>query len=110
MRAIDNVSASDVVRRLKRLGAIGVLTAADLPDLDTQRGRVLALMSDLRWHFADEIREVAGGSEGLRRLRELRDIPGLDIARRRIVKGRYWQYKLVHDQFYVRNTQSELPF
>ena len=44
----------------------------DMKALGAGKKRVLKLMLDGQWHTAAEIRGVAGGSEGLRRLRELR--------------------------------------
>jgi len=76
------------------LGGEGILTPSDLPDLDTQRWRVLELVADGQWHLAPEIVEAAGGSEGLRRLRELRRIPFVAIERKRIEDRRLWAYRL----------------
>lgn len=57
------------------------------------RARVLALLSDLQWHDGPQIcAPGVGGSEGLRRLRELRQ-SGHQIEKRQISPGT-WQYRL----------------
>ena len=80
---------------IRRLGGIGILTPEDLPALDSQRGRVLALMADGKWHRSLAILDAAGGTEGLRRMRELRRIPYIDVERQRGPIGRLWLYRLV---------------
>ena len=63
------------------------------PRLGTARGRVLALLDDLQWHTAQAITDPAvGGSEGLRRMRELR-ARGYSIDKRRATAG-VWEYRL----------------
>lgn len=78
---------------IKRLGGDGILSRQDVNHLKNQRARVLYLMLDGNWHSAQEILEFAGGSEGLRRLRELRDIPNVTIERKRSL-GRAFFYRL----------------
>jgi len=71
------------------------LNPADYGALDGGRRRVLSLMMDLKWHSAFEIRRVAGGSEGLRRLRELRK-KGFYIEKRRLkAERRHFEYRLI---------------
>jgi len=65
----------------------------DMADLAAGRGRVLDLMADGQWHTADEIRAVARGSEGLRRLRELRHRH--TIEKRRVRDSRLFEYRMV---------------
>ena len=80
---------------IKRLGGQGILQRSDVKDLKSQRAKVLHLMLDGRWHKAGEILEVSGGREGLRRLRELRDIPHASIEKaKKIVGGRDFWYRL----------------
>lgn len=63
------------------------------PRLDSARGRVLHLMLDRQWHPAPAICDPAvGGSEGLRRLRELRS-EGWWVEKRRATEG-VWEYRL----------------
>lgn len=61
----------------------------------TNLQRVLNLMLDGKWHTADEIREV-GGSEGLRRLRELKSpcFGEMSYEEKEIKNGLY-QYRLL---------------
>lgn len=80
---------------IARLGAWGILTPSDIPSLQTQTGKVLDLMSDMCWHQASEIRFKAGGSEGLRRLRELRNLKGYDVEMQRRGMSRDFWYRLV---------------
>lgn len=89
------VSSATPEEIIRDLGAIGILQPEDLPDLASQRGKVLDLMSDGRWHSTEEILQAAGGSEGLRRLRELRKLPHVIIERFRQPIWRQWLYRLV---------------
>ena len=80
------------------LGGEGLLTGADLAELNEGARRVGALMADGDWHNAIEIRAVAGAgedsaSEGLRRLRELRAIPGVSLQRKSL-GNRLWAYRV----------------
>ena len=61
----------------------------------TRRGRVLNLMSDYGWHSTVDICAVdVGGTEGCRRLRELR-AKGYTIAKRKKIDSTQYEYKLV---------------
>lgn len=80
--------------RILSLGGIGILNPRDLPDLDSQKGQVLKYMLDQKWHAGPDIVFVAGGSEGLRRLRELRTMPHISIDRKRITERRCFAYRL----------------
>ena len=60
-----------------------------------RRGTVLALMLDRQWHSTAEIENVAiGGSQGTRRLRELR-ADGWRIEKRPKANSTQWEYRLV---------------
>lgn len=73
-------------------GASGI-TGTDMKELGAGRKRVLQLMLDGRWHSAEEIRQAAQGSEGLRRLRELKT--RYQIDKRRIAsEKRHYEYRL----------------
>ena len=74
---------TEVYRALLKIGGEGILTLDDLPKLTNQRKRVFLHLVDGRWHSGPEIVRIAEGSEGLRRLRELREIPWVAIDRRR---------------------------
>lgn len=85
--------------QLSLLGAHGILTDSDVPELNAAVGRVLMLMSDQAWHTSEEIKNVAGkdgipASEGLRRMRELRRY-GCEIERRRSENGRLFEYRMI---------------
>lgn len=74
------------------------LTHKDMKELGAGKRRVLALMFDHQWHSAAEIRDVAQGSEGLRRLRELKS--HYTIEKRRIAsEKRHYEYRLVSEKF-----------
>jgi len=83
------------------LGGVGILDDRDLRELNAGAQRVAQLMVDGRWHTAEEIKLAAGdgvttASEGLRRARELRDLPGVALIKRRMPgHRRRWQYRLV---------------
>jgi hypothetical protein len=62
--------------------------------LNTQTGKVLKLMLDMKWHEAWEILEVAGGTEGLRRMRTLRTLPRVEIHKRKSFGSRGFAYRL----------------
>lgn len=75
-----------------------MLTPQDKRDLNAGEKRVCDLMTDGKWHGADEIRIAAGtdgmpASEGLRRLRALRK--DFDIEKRRVNDSRFYEYRLV---------------
>jgi|TARA_R110000765_G_scaffold112984_1_gene205228 hypothetical protein len=69
------------------------LSSEDWVDLRTGRARVRDLLLDGAWHSADKIRRTAGGSEGLRRLRELRQ--DYLIEKRRISGSRHYEYRMI---------------
>ena len=79
---------------IKKLGGEGILSRQDVNSLKSQRYRVLWLMLDGKWHTAADIISIAGGSEGLRRLRELREIPNAEIERKRQLTSRNFLYRL----------------
>ena len=89
---MDKVKQWDYI---KKLGGAGILRRSDLEDLSNQRTRVLWLMLDGLPHTASEIIKVSGGREGLRRMRELREIPYVTIQRDRGV-GRDFTYCLIY--------------
>lgn len=80
------------------LGGEGILNDQDLVELSEGAKRVAVLLGDGQWHSADAIRMAAGkggipASEGLRRARELRDIEGVTLERRR-GEGRLFEYRV----------------
>ena len=81
---------------IQRLGAQGTLQINDLPNPESQTGKVLVLMADYCWHTGKEILKVSKGTEGLRRLRELRNLPDFDLeVRNSKVFSNIYEYKLV---------------
>ena len=68
----------DAAARLSiaKLGGEGILHIDDLPALGSQRRAVFAFLMDGKWHRGTHILDIAGGTEGLRRMRELRKLPG----------------------------------
>ena len=80
--------------RIKAIGAEGILEEEDLPSLDSQREKVRQLMLDGQWHSGPEILETAGGTEGMRRLRELR-AKGYTVEKARdSLNRRFWWYRM----------------
>ena len=61
--------------------------------LDSAKGRVLKLLQDRQWHTTAEINAV-GGTEGTRRVRDLR-AEGFDIEVKKFSSdGNKWKYRL----------------
>ena len=66
----------------------------DFKQLDRAKDRVLGLLKDHQWHSTAEICEV-GGTEGTRRLRELRLDDGYDIVKEKVPgRGNGFRYRL----------------
>jgi hypothetical protein len=91
--------AVPVASSLAAIGAVGVLDADDLAELNAGTRRVASLMADGLWHDAEEIRVAAGepgqpATEGLRRLRELRKLRGAALERRAVSGTRNFVYRL----------------
>jgi len=76
------------------LGGVGVITERDLGGLAEGAKRVARLMADGRRHTREEINAAAQQAEGTRRLRELRDIPGVAVRCARVGAGRVFEYWL----------------
>lgn len=63
--------------------------------LETRRANVKYLLSDGLWHKTSEVNsKEVGGTEGTRRLRELRE-QGLNIEKRKEVEGDEFEYRVV---------------
>jgi hypothetical protein len=75
-----------------------ILTDDDIQTEKIARANILRLMLDFQWHQTMEIIQVSGGSEGMRRLRELRQ--HYEIERNRVIGSRQWQYRLVPELQY----------
>lgn len=70
------------------------LTCQDMKDFNESQMRVFELMSDGNWHDAIAIRAAAQGSEGLRRLRELRSKGYVIDKRKTAGGGRLFEYRM----------------
>jgi len=83
--------------RIARLGGETTgLKGIDIPRLNRQQQQVREFMEDGRWHNAQAICYAAGmngqpASEGLRRLRELRE---WFIVEKRPKNGGLWEYRM----------------
>lgn len=84
------------MREIAALGGIGILSESDLQSLSDAKSRVFELMRDGRWHTRPEIEAAADAAEGMRRMRELRKLPGVEIQRMRSKDRREFVYRLVH--------------
>jgi len=87
-----------VAQHIRRLGGEGILTDSDIASFSQGCQRIYQLMCDGQWYDAVEIREIAGengvpASEGLRRMRELRDWFYIDTKRKE--GTRLWEYRLL---------------
>lgn len=92
----------DTSREIRAVGGEGILTKADMLDLEEAQRRVFHLMKDRKWHAADEIRMVAGSdghpaSEGLKRMRTLRPklhSRGFVLNKSKVHGSRLFQYRI----------------
>lgn len=67
------------------------LTEKDMQDFTHARKAIYNLMIDGQWHSAEDIIEVSGQREGLRRMRDLRKWFDID---KRNAGNRNFEYKL----------------
>lgn len=69
----------------------------------SRRLRVMTLLSDRQWHRTAEIESAEwGGSQGTRRVRELRQ-RGATIQKRRVDGSTQWEYRLADQSSPVAN-------
>jgi hypothetical protein len=84
----------------EELGGVDILTEKDMRELGAGVLRVYDLMKDGHWHSRKEVC-IAAGKDGVeypggpRRMRQLRDIAGFKVERRRTGVGRNFEYRLV---------------
>ena len=77
--------------------------------LSTRRQNVLALLQDGEWHSTAQIGHPAiGGSEGMRRLRELRKM-GYPIVKQRHEGHDDWLYQLLPLSVALRERRRKVP-
>ena len=77
---------------IRRLGGEGILVPQDVAQLKASVGRVYELMKDGAWYTREEIEYAAGGKEGMRRMRQLRQY--FEIQRMRVSLTRTFLYRL----------------
>ena len=88
------IVATDDIFQYARRVSFASMTAADFSGLQSACRRVYDLMKDGQWHTAQAIIDASGQREGMRRMRELRQI-GYTVEERRETGRREWQYRLV---------------
>jgi hypothetical protein len=88
-----NVATEDLFTYARRI-AFASMTERDFSGLQSACRRVYDLMKDGQWHTAQAIIDASGQREGMRRMRELRQI-GYQVEERRETGRREWQYRLV---------------
>jgi len=88
-----NVATEDIFTYAQRTG-FASMTGLDFYGLQRACRLVYDLMRDGAWHTATAIIEASGQREGLRRMRDLRQI-GYQIEQHRPEGGREWSYRLV---------------
>lgn len=91
-----NVATEDLFTYARRI-AFASMTERDFSGLQSACRRVYGLMKDGQWHTAQAIIDASGQREGMRRMRELRQI-GYQVEERRETGRREWQYRLVSPQ------------
>lgn len=88
------IVATDDIFQYARRVAFASMTAADFAGLQSACRRVYDLMRDGEWHTATEVIDAAKQREGLKRMRDLRQI-GYTIETDRPGDGREFRYRLV---------------
>ena len=88
-----NVATDDIFQYAQRIG-FASMTPHDFSGLQAACRRVYDLMRDGEWHTAQAIIDASGQREGIRRMRDLRQI-GYQIETDRPGDGREFRYKLV---------------
>lgn len=88
-----NVATDDLFTYARRV-AFASMTPADFAGLQSACRRVYDLLKDGDWHTATEVIDAAKQREGLKRMRDLRQI-GYTIETDRPGDGREFRYKLV---------------
>ena len=88
------VATDDIFQYAQRV-SFASMTAADFSGLQSACRRVYDLMRDGEWHTAQAIIDASGQREGLRRMREVRDVLKFTIETDRPGDGREFRYRLV---------------
>ena len=87
------VQTEDLFSYAQRIG-FASMTPHDFAGLQSACRRVYDLMKDGNWHTATEVIDAAKQREGLKRMRDLRQI-GYTIETDRPGDGREYRYRLV---------------
>ena len=87
------VATDDIFQYAQRIG-FASMTPHDFSGLQSACRRVYDLMRDGEWHTATEVIDAAKQREGLRRMRDLRQI-GYVLEQHRPEGSREWHYRLV---------------
>jgi hypothetical protein len=90
------LATDDIFQYAQRIG-FASMTPHDFAGLQAACRRVYDLMRDGEWHTAQAIIDASGQREGLRRMRDLRQI-GYRIEQHRPDGSREWSYRLVSPQ------------
>ena len=91
-----NVATEDIFTYAQRTG-FESMTGLDFYGLQAACRKVYDLMKDGQWHSAQSIIDASGQREGLRRMRDLRQI-GYTVEQMRPEGSREWSYRLVSPQ------------
>lgn len=91
-----NVATEDIFAYAQRTG-FESMTGLDFYGLQAACRKVYDLMRDGQWHSAQSIIDASGQREGLRRMRDLRQI-GYVLEQHRPEGSREWSYRLVSPQ------------
>ena len=91
-----NVATEDLFTYARRI-ALASMTERDFSGLQRACRLVYDLMKDGEYHTAQSIIDASGQREGLRRMRDLRQI-GYVLEQHRPEGSREWSYRLVSPQ------------
>ena len=89
-----NVATEDIFTYAQRTGFEG-MTGLDFYGLQAACRKVYDHMKDGAWHSAQSIIDASGQREGLRRMREVRDVLKFTIETDRPGDGREFRYRMV---------------
>ena len=92
-RHLANVATEDIFTYAQRTG-FESMTGLDFCGLQAACRKVYDLMRDGAWHSAQSIIDASGQREGLRRMRDLRQI-GYTVDQMRPEGSREWSYRLI---------------
>lgn len=85
-----------MTQAISALGGAGIITESDLKDFAVAERQILRFMSQNEWVSEDQLIELTGQRQALRRMRRLRG-PVFGVEKNKISK-RGWVYKLVRKQ------------